>query len=141
MRTSERIPSNISSQTRSWRRTVAHAVALAQWAVELDLKNTDPTGALAAYTESVRLLRSILARVERHGAHSEASQLAIISEGYAERMRLLRLACAVPPPPYDDVPSEFLSPEPPTLPPPPAYEEFSYMPRPTQVRVTKSLHT
>ena len=78
MRTPERTPSNISSQTRSWRRTVAHAVALAQWAVELDAKNTDPTGALAAYTESVRLLRSILARVERHGAHSEASQLAII---------------------------------------------------------------
>lgn len=35
-------------------------------------------GALAAYTESVRRLRGILARLERHGAHAEASQLAAI---------------------------------------------------------------
>ena len=35
-------------------------------------------GALDAYTESVRHLRSILARLERHGAHSEASRLATI---------------------------------------------------------------
>ncbi len=35
-------------------------------------------GALDAYTESVRHLRNILARLERHGAHSEASQLATI---------------------------------------------------------------
>jgi hypothetical protein len=79
MRTSELILStNNSSQTRSWRRTVAHALALAQSAVELDSKNSDPMGALDAYTESVCLLRSILARLERHGAHSEASQLATI---------------------------------------------------------------
>lgn len=78
MRTSELILSKKSSQTRSWRRTVAHAVALAKWAVELDSRNTDPMGALDAYTESVRHLRSILARLERHGAHSEASRLATI---------------------------------------------------------------
>jgi hypothetical protein len=78
MRTSELIPSRNSSQTRSWRRTVTRAVALAQWAVELDSKNTDPMGALDAYMESVRHLRNILARLERHGAHSEASQLATI---------------------------------------------------------------
>ena len=35
-------------------------------------------GALAAYTESVRRLRGILARLERHGAHAEASRLAAI---------------------------------------------------------------
>ena len=34
--------------------------------------------ALDAYMESVRHLRSILARLERHGAHPEASQLATI---------------------------------------------------------------
>jgi hypothetical protein len=51
---------------------------LAKWAVELDSRKTDPMGALDAYTESVRLLRSILARLERHGAHSEASRLATI---------------------------------------------------------------
>ncbi|KAH9952250.1 hypothetical protein BJV74DRAFT_892212 [Russula compacta] len=39
---------------RSWRRTVADAVALARSAVELDSKNTDPMGALVAYTESRR---------------------------------------------------------------------------------------
>ena len=65
-------------QTRSWRRTVADALALAQSAVELDSKDTDPMGALAAYTESVRRLRGILARLERHGAHAEVSQLAAI---------------------------------------------------------------
>ena len=153
-----------SRETRSWRRTVARAVALAQWAVELDAKNTDPMGALAAYTESVRLLQSILARVERHGAHSEASQLSIIvrryppfrpipvlnahslmqSEGYSERMRMLCVACAVPPPPYDPFPSEvndFSSPAPPTLPPPPAYEEFSHTPRQTRATASKPLRT
>jgi uncharacterized Zn finger protein len=35
-------------------------------------------GALVAYTESVRHLRRILARLERHGAHTEASHLAAI---------------------------------------------------------------
>ncbi len=78
MRTSELIPSQNSSQTRSWRRTVAHALALAKRAVELDSENTDPMGALDAYIESVRRLRSIVARLERHGAHSEASHLATI---------------------------------------------------------------
>ncbi len=57
---------------------VTRAVALAQWAVELDSKNTDPMSALDAYTESVRHLRNILARLVHHGAHSEASQLATI---------------------------------------------------------------
>jgi hypothetical protein len=78
MRTSELILSQNSSQTRSWRRTVARAVASAKWAVELDSKNTDPMGALDAYMESVRHLRSILARLERHGVHSEATRLATI---------------------------------------------------------------
>ena len=68
----------MSSQTRSWRHTVAHALALAQSAVKLDSTNTDPMGALDAYTKSVRRLRGILARLERHGAHSEANQLAAI---------------------------------------------------------------
>ena len=79
-RTSELISSKNrnSSQTRSWRRTVAHAVSLAQWAVELDSKNSDPMAALEAYTESVRHLRGILARLERHGAHAEVSRLATI---------------------------------------------------------------
>lgn len=63
---------------RSWRRAVADAVALARMAVELDSKNTDPKGALAAYTESVRRLRSILARLKRHGAYAEAAQLVTI---------------------------------------------------------------
>ncbi|KAH9993081.1 hypothetical protein BJV77DRAFT_1067431 [Russula vinacea] len=133
--TSELVPSTStrSPQRLSWRRTVAHAVALARRAVELDMKNTDPMGALAAYTESVRLLRSILARLERHGACSEASQLASINEKYCERMRLLCVACAVPPPPYDDhPPSELNGSSSPTLappsalPPPPAYDELSY---------------
>lgn len=75
---SELIPSQKPSQSRSWRRTVAHALALAQSAVELDSTNADPMGALDAYTKSVRQLRSILARLERHGAQSEASQLAAI---------------------------------------------------------------
>lgn len=64
--------------TRSWRRTVADALALAQSAVELDTTKTDPAGALLAYTESVQRLRSIRARLERHGAHAEARQLAAI---------------------------------------------------------------
>ncbi|KAF8486912.1 hypothetical protein DFH94DRAFT_6642 [Russula ochroleuca] len=139
--TSELVPSIRSSQTRSWRRTVALAVALARRAVELDKKNTDPMGALAAYTESVRLLRSILARLERHGARSEASRLASINEGYCERMRLLCVACAVPPPPYDYLSSEpngcsSLAP-PSALPPPPAYDEPSYGP----TRAKRSLQT
>ena len=71
-------PRTSTIQTRSWRRTVADALALAQSAVELDAKDTDPLGALAAYTESVRRLRGILARLQRHGAHAEASQLAAI---------------------------------------------------------------
>lgn len=71
-------PRTSTIQTRSWRRTVADALALAQSAVELDSKDTDPLGALAAYTESVRRLRGILARLQRHGAHAEASQLAAI---------------------------------------------------------------
>ncbi|KAI0282239.1 hypothetical protein BC826DRAFT_1110911 [Russula brevipes] len=101
-RTSESIHSHrAGTPTRSWRRTVADAVALARSAVELDAKNTDPMGALAAYTESVRRLRDILARLERHGAHAEASRLAAISDGYSERMRLLCMACAIPPPPYE----------------------------------------
>ncbi|KAN0120505.1 hypothetical protein V8E52_004332 [Russula decolorans] len=138
MRTSELILSKNSSQTRSWRRTVTHAVALAKWAVELDSKNTDPMGALDAYTESVRYLRNILARLERHGAHSEASRLATIRESYCERMRLLCEVCAVPPPPYDYPNSgsnRCSSPAPPTLPPPPAYDEPNHVP----TRVGKSL--
>ena len=78
MRASELIPSKHSSQTRSWRRTVVHAVALAQWAVELDSKNADPMAALDAYMESVRYLKCILTRLRRHGAHLEASRLASI---------------------------------------------------------------
>lgn len=78
MRTSELIPSKTSSQRRSWRRTVAHALALAQSAVELDSTNANPMGALDGYTKSVRQLRRILVRLERHGAHSEASRLATI---------------------------------------------------------------
>jgi hypothetical protein len=78
MRTSELMPSEHSSQTRSWRHTVASALALAQSAVELDSTNADPMGALDGYTKSVRQLRGILARLERHGAHSEASRLATI---------------------------------------------------------------
>ncbi len=68
----------ITTPARSWRRTVADALALAKSAVELDKTNTDPSGALVAYTESVRRLRSIRARLERHGAHTEASRLATI---------------------------------------------------------------
>lgn len=109
--------------------------------------------ALAAYTESVRHLRGMLARLERHGAHAEASQLAAIvrspsytapdyalkfvmrvqTAGYSERMRLLCVACAVPPPPYDHPPSDpnnrFLS-QPAALesPPPPAYDESRQRP-------------
>ncbi|KAI0297043.1 hypothetical protein B0F90DRAFT_990223 [Multifurca ochricompacta] len=99
---SESIPSpRVVSPTRSWRRTVADAVVLAQSAVELDSSNTNPLGALAAYTESVRRLRSIQARLERHGAHSDAGQLAAICEGYSERMRMLYAACKRPPPPYE----------------------------------------
>ncbi|KAF8498239.1 hypothetical protein F5888DRAFT_233660 [Russula emetica] len=140
MRTSELIPSNKSSRSRSWRSAVAHAVALAQWAVELDSKNTDPMGALDAYTVSVRHLRSILARLERHGARSKASRLATICESYCERMSLLCVVCAVPPPPYDHPSSEFngcseSSRAPRTLPPPPAYDEFSHVP----TRTGKSL--
>ncbi|KAI0274164.1 hypothetical protein BGY98DRAFT_995893 [Russula aff. rugulosa BPL654] len=101
MRTSELIPSKTPSQRRSWRRTVAHALALAQSAVELDSTSADPMGALDGYTKSVRQLRRILVRLERHGAHSEASRLATICDSYCERMRVLSAACAVPPPPYD----------------------------------------
>ncbi|KAH9953483.1 hypothetical protein BC827DRAFT_1273457 [Russula dissimulans] len=121
------------TQTRSWRRTVADTLALAQSAVELDSNNTDPMGALAAYTESVRRLRGILARLERHGAYAEASQLAAISEGYSERMRLLCVACAIPPPPYEyDAPCESNDHSDPSsaLPlPPPAYDESGRGPR------------
>ena len=67
-----------ATPTRSWRRTVADALALAQSAVELDTTKRDPAGALLAYTESVQRLRSIRARLERHGAHAEARQLAAI---------------------------------------------------------------
>jgi hypothetical protein len=63
---------------RSWRRIVADALALAQSAVELDTTKTDRAGALLAYAESVQRLRSIRARLERHGAHAEARQLATI---------------------------------------------------------------
>jgi len=85
--------------------------------------------ALAAYTESVRRLRGILARLERHGAHAEASQLAAITAGYCERMRLLCVACAVPPPPYDHPPSDsndlsLAQPAASESSPPPAYDEF-----------------
>ena len=71
-------PRSPTPTTRSWRRTVADALALAQSAVELDSQNTDPMGALAAYAESVRRLRGILARLKRHGAYAEATQLAAI---------------------------------------------------------------
>ncbi|KAI9435555.1 hypothetical protein H4582DRAFT_2079654 [Lactarius indigo] len=91
----------VATPTRSWRRTVADALALAQSAVELDTANTDPSGALLAYTESVRRLRTIRARLERHGAHAEARQLAAICDGYTERMRQLSVSCTVPPPPYE----------------------------------------
>jgi hypothetical protein len=57
---------------------VADALALAQSAVELDTTKTDRAGALLAYAESVQRLRSIRARLERHGAHAEARQLATI---------------------------------------------------------------
>ena len=66
------------THARSWRRIVADALALAQSAVELDTTKTDLAGALLAYTESVQRLRSIRARLERHGAHAEARQLAKI---------------------------------------------------------------
>lgn len=94
-------PHRVAGPTRSWRRTVADALAIAQSAVELDTTNTDPSGALDAYTESVRRLRSIRARLERHGAHAEARQLVTICDGYTERIRQLSAACAVPPPPYE----------------------------------------
>ncbi|KAH9177331.1 hypothetical protein EDB89DRAFT_2064935 [Lactarius sanguifluus] len=96
----------VATPTRSWRRTVADALALAQSAVELDTANTDPSGALFAYTESVRRLRIIRARLERHGAHIEARQLAAICDGYTERMRQLSVTCTVPPPPYEYQPSQ-----------------------------------
>lgn len=67
-----------ATPTRSWRRIVADALALAQSAVELDTTKTDRAGALRAYAESVQRLRSIRARLERHGAHAEARQLATI---------------------------------------------------------------
>ncbi|KAI9459873.1 hypothetical protein BJY52DRAFT_1186185 [Lactarius psammicola] len=104
---SEAHPSpRVATPARSWRRTVADALALAQSAVELDTTKTDPSGALLAYTESVRRLRSIRARLERHGALAEARQLATICDGYTERMRQLSVACAVPPPPYEYQPSQ-----------------------------------
>ncbi|KAH8993143.1 hypothetical protein EDB92DRAFT_437514 [Lactarius akahatsu] len=96
----------VATPTRSWRRTVADALALAQSAVELDTANTDPSGALFAYTKSVRRLRTIRARLERHGAHVEARQLAAICDGYTERMRQLSVTCTVPPPPYEYQPSQ-----------------------------------
>ena len=68
----------IQTPAPSWRRTVADALAMAQSAVELDATNMDPSGALVAYTESVRRLRSIRARLERHGALADARQLASI---------------------------------------------------------------
>jgi len=95
-----------ATPARSWRRTVADALALAQSAVELDTTKSDPAGALLAYTESVQRLRSIRARLERHGAHAEARQLAAICNGYTERMRRLSVASAVPPPPYEYQPSQ-----------------------------------
>lgn len=67
-----------ATPARSWRRIVADALALAQSAVELDTTKTDRAGALLAYAESVQRLRSIRARLERHGAHAEARQLATI---------------------------------------------------------------
>ncbi|KAF8259914.1 hypothetical protein EI94DRAFT_1795956 [Lactarius quietus] len=94
-----------ATSARSWRRTVADALALAQSAVDLDMTKTDPAGALLAYTESVQRLRSIRARLERHGARAQARQLAAICDGYTERMRRLSVACAVPPPPYEYQPS------------------------------------
>ena len=48
-------------------------------------------GALAAYTESVRRLRGILARLERHGAHAEASQLAAIVRSPYRMPSLIRI--------------------------------------------------
>jgi hypothetical protein len=120
-------PPDTPRQTRSWRRTVADALAFAQSAVELDSKNTDPMGALVAYTESVRHLRRILARLERHGAHAEASRLAAIVRSpiffplirvepfFPFRVHRPRdtpnvcaccVDCAVPPPPYDCSSSE-----------------------------------
>jgi hypothetical protein len=91
---------------RSWRRIVADALALAQSAVELDTTKTDRAGALLAYAESVQRLRSIRARLERHGAHAEARQLATICDRYTKRMRQLSVARAVPPPPYECQPSQ-----------------------------------
>ena len=93
MHTPELIPSKEKSfQTRSWRRTVADALALAQRAVELDSRNTDPMSALNEYTKSVRHLRSICARLERHGARLEASRLAAI---VCRRVPFLHLSCPV----------------------------------------------
>ncbi|KAI0261946.1 hypothetical protein BC834DRAFT_972349 [Gloeopeniophorella convolvens] len=119
-----------ASHARSWRSKVADALARARTAVELDSKNTDPEGALAAYADSVRRLRSILSRVERHGALNEASKLTAICDQYSERMRVLSVACNVPPPPYEDLSeggdrssaSASLIPPVPPL-PPPAYLE------------------
>lgn len=111
-----------ATPARSWRRVVADALTLAQSAVELDTTKTDRVGALLAYTESVQRLRSIRARLERHGAHAEARQLAKIvrltfsrdylrsdqiqCDKYTERMRQLSVACTVPPPPYEYQPSQ-----------------------------------
>ncbi|KAI0246595.1 hypothetical protein BJV78DRAFT_1253279 [Lactifluus subvellereus] len=67
-----------ATQRRSWRRTVADALALARSAVELDARKTDPLGALAAYAKSMRHIRRIIVRLERYGAHAEARQLAAI---------------------------------------------------------------
>jgi hypothetical protein len=67
-----------AKQSRSWRRIVADALALARSAVELDARKTDPLGALAAYSESTRHIRRIIVRLERYGAHAEARQLATI---------------------------------------------------------------
>ena len=75
---SESIPAARTITKRSGRRTVADALALARSAVELDTRNTDPLGALVAYIESTRLIRRILARLERYGAHAETRQLAAI---------------------------------------------------------------
>ncbi|KAN0142178.1 hypothetical protein V8E53_000640 [Lactarius tabidus] len=95
-----------ATPARSWRRMVADALALAQSAVELDTTKTDRAGALLAYAESVQRLRSIRARLERHGAHAEARQLATICDRYTERMRQLSVVRAVPPPPYEYQPSQ-----------------------------------
>lgn len=70
--------SHTVEHNRSWRRTVADALALARSAVELDTKNTDPLGALAAYMESTRRIRHIMVRLERYGVHTLAHQLAAI---------------------------------------------------------------